>query len=499
MTQDASPRGDERSPVVAHDRPATSMPDPARLARPWLGGYPPGVPPTYHYPAVALTRFLDDAARDFPTALAVRGQKVALTYLELLEQVDRLAAALAAWEVEPGDRVAVALPNVPATPVVMFGTWRAGAICVPLDPHLASAVVRDRLATTGARVLIATPEVVGSVGRDGLPALERVVVATGNEWRRWRPSLRRRPRRAVRTLTAALDAAPRSSTPPDVAARDLAVIQHTGGGHATDGGSGRPVALSHANLVANSFQARLWVPDVRAGSERLLAGLPFVHPYGLTLGLLTAVLAAATLELLASFEARRALELIDRRRPTLFPATPDMYRSLVERGRARRQDLRSLRACVSGGAPLPGDVIRRFQRLTGGARVREGYGCTEAAPLTHANPIYGRGHPGSIGLPVTDTVAAIVDPTRPRRVLEAGAVGELAVHGPQVAAGYWAGPDAALTTTDRAGRVVLRDGWLLTGDLASQGSDGQFVWHGRCAAPGRARHAGPTSAGEVAR
>lgn len=453
------------------------LPDPADLPRPWIGAYPPGVPPTYRYPDVPLTRFLDDAARDFPevTATWFRGARV--DYAGLRAAVDALAAALVELGVDEGDRVAVSLPNLPATVITLFAIWRVGAVLVPLDPEIDDDELVRLLTDSRAQALVCLSGAVPQVNRvrGRLPGLGHVLATGMQEWLRPRdrvlaPFVGRRqgwyrrlqPDDDVLSLSELVELAPPNVRQAAVAGDHPAAILYTGG----TTGERKGVVLTHRNLVANAFQARLWVPDIQAGRERLLAVLPFWHAYGLTLGLLTGVLAAGTLVLLPRFDVEEVLSTIDDQRPTLFPGVPAMYRAIADHPHAGDHDLTAVRASVSGGAALPVDVADRFERITGGARLREGYGLTEAGPLTHANPIYGRQEVGAIGLPVTDTVAIVVDPGDPTRVLPPGHVGELAVHGPQVMAGYWEQPEATAE--------VLRDGWLLTGDLAVRDEEGVF-------------------------
>jgi long-chain acyl-CoA synthetase len=454
------------------------MPDPATIDRPWIAAYPPGVPPTYRYPDVPLTRFLDDAARDFPATVATHFSGADLSYEDLRDQVDRFASALHDLGAGAGDRVAIVLPNLPANVITTFAVLRLGAVVVQLDPGEADDELARQLADSGARVAVVLSTQVPRVAalRDRLPALQQVVATGIEDWLPWRrrvlfPLVGRRtgryrrlhPRDDARSFTDLIDHAAPIGRQEPVARGDLALLQYTGGT------TGRPkaVALTHGNLVANSFQARLWVPDIQAGKERLLAVLPFFHVYGFTLGMMTAVLTAATMVLVPRFDVDEILDHIDAQRPTLFPGVPTMYRDIAMHPEAGQHDLRSIRACVSGGAALPAYVARRFEEITGGARLREGYGLSEAGPLTHANPIYGRNEHGRIGLPVTDTVAIVVDPDDPVRILPLGEPGELAVTGPQVMRGYWGGGDDV--------DVVLRDGWLLTGDIAVQHPDGTFA------------------------
>jgi long-chain acyl-CoA synthetase len=244
-------------------------------------------------------------------------------------------------------------------------------------------------------------------------------------------------------------------------ATDVAVLQYTGG---TTGRS-KAAMLSHANLVANAYQMRLWLPEAATGQEVTLAVLPLFHVYGLTLCVLTTVLLAGRLVLLPRFDVDLVLEAVERERPTLLPGVPPIYQALADALRAQRTDLTSIRACISGAMRLPVDVQQRFEQLSG-ARLVEGYGTTEASPATHCNPLKGRRKPGSVGVPLPGTRARVVDPEDPTRVCPTGEEGELVVKGPQVFLGYW-GQDAAE-------QVLLDDGWLLTGDVAVMDADGFF-------------------------
>jgi long-chain acyl-CoA synthetase len=243
-------------------------------------------------------------------------------------------------------------------------------------------------------------------------------------------------------------------------AADVAVLQFTGG----TTGTAKAARLTHANLVANAYQTRLWLPDATSGRETTLGVLPLFHVFGLTLCVLTTVLLAGRLVLLPRFDLDLVLDAIDEERPTLFPGVPPIYQAIVDAPSLRRHDLRSIRACICGAMKLPVATQDRFQRSTG-IRLVEGYGTTETSPATHCNPIDGSGKPGTVGVPLPGTDARIVDPTDPTRVLGVGEDGELAIRGPQVFSGYWHDSEPA----------PLVDGWLLTGDLARMDEAGYFT------------------------
>ena len=241
------------------------------------------------------------------------------------------------------------------------------------------------------------------------------------------------------------------------------MLQYTGGTTGVPKGA----MLTHRNLVANFTQMRSWLTDLKEGEERFLSVAPFFHVYGLTVGLNVAISIASTVicVMMGLFDTRLVAQQIARHRPTIFPGVPAMYLAINQLKEVQQYNLNSIRVCVSGSAPLPLEVQTQFERLTG-AKVVEGYGLSEASPGTHVNPIYGQRKVGSIGLPLPDTEARIVDTETGERELPVGEAGELVIRGPQVMKGYWSAPEETAAT--------LRGGWLHTGDIARMDEDGYF-------------------------
>jgi long-chain acyl-CoA synthetase len=257
-----------------------------------------------------------------------------------------------------------------------------------------------------------------------------------------------------------------SATDPQVALRadDLALLQYTGG----TTGLAKGAMLSHRNLVANTLQVRAWYgsladPD---GADRVLGVLPLFHIYAMTTVMNFCIAGGGTMILQPRFVVDDVLKAIDREKPHMLPGVPTMYMALNLAPNLARYNLRSLKGAISGAAALPREVQLRFEELTG-ARLVEGYGLTEARPVTHCSPLAGERRPGAIGVPLPNTDAAIFDQETGTRRLGPGETGELAVRGPQVMQGYWRRPDETAQ--------VLRDGWLLTGDVACMDQDGWFT------------------------
>jgi long-chain acyl-CoA synthetase len=440
----------------------------------WFAAYDEGVPRTISYPEITLPDLLKGSAERFPNAVATTFFGASLRYGELWLCVQAFAAGLQRMGLQKGDRVAVVLPNSPQFIISYYGSLLAGAVVVPTNPLYTPRELEDQLRDSGARFAVVLDRVYDRISqvRSGT-ALEKIVVTRINEY--FPPFLRLLyPIKARRegtwpkipqadhliafkdVMAAQVD----ELKLPDLRPTDLAQLQYTGG----TTGIPKGAMLSHRNLVANTLQCRAWFRDCVEGAEVLLAVLPFFHVYGLTVAMNFGVAIAAQLVIHPRFQIDEVLKDITRYRPTLFPGVPTMYIAVVNHPKASQYNLRSIKACLSGAAPLPVEVAQRFEQLTGGKLV-EGYGLTEASPVTHCNPLYGRRKWGSIGVPMPDTDAAIFH-LETNEPLPPGQPGELAVKGPQVMMGYWNRPDETSS--------ALRDGWLLTGDIATMDDDGYF-------------------------
>jgi long-chain acyl-CoA synthetase len=448
------------------------------VTTPWLDNYPPGVPEHVTVPKASLAGLLDDAARDFPHAPALHFEGRTTSYAQLAEQVRRFAGALAGLGVGKGTHVGLILPNCPQAVVALFGALRLGATVVQNNPLYTERELGHQLADAGVEVVVcldlvyervkalrgqtAIREVIVTSVLDELPAVRRALAPYTKRGKAASASLAKdEPIRRWRELLASAPPGPATAAEVDPD-RDLALLQYTGG---TTGVS-KGVMLSHANLRANVEQVRAWFPDADPGREVMMAVLPFFHVYGLTVCLLLGIRIGAALVLLPRFELDGVLSAIDRFRPTLFPGVPAMYVAInnaVEKG---GHDLSSIKACLSGAAPLPMEVAERFERFSGG-RLVEGYGLSESSPVAIANPIYGKRKAGTIGMPLPDTIARVADPADPDRTTPTGEPGELAISGPQVMQGYWNRPEETAE--------VLHDGWLLTGDMAVMDEEGYFT------------------------
>jgi long-chain acyl-CoA synthetase len=432
------------------------------------------MPATLSYPDAPASALAEAAARRFPDRAACTLFGQAVTYSELVTQAEALAVSLAGLGAGPGRFVGLLLPNLPEYILALQATWLTGATALQLSPFMAPEEVGRWLAATECPVVVAldllAPKVTGGPNRASLEHLVVVSLAPRLPLsRRWLYRIKRwweaTPARSVKVRVHAFDQLVRpfshAAVVPVTAERDVAVLAPTGGTTA----SPRAVMLTHRNLVANAWQLRAWSGG-EDGSESMLAILPFFHAFGLSACLLSGLAKGATLHLLPRFDPAAVLELLQRYRIELMPAVPALLGALNRLCSTSRPDLSFIRAVFSGASGLDPAQRRQFEDL-GPRHVVEGYGLTEAGPVTHGNPLTERNRPGTLGVPLPDTEARIVDPETGDRELPAGAVGELVVRGPQVMKGYFANPAETA--------LALRGGWLYTGDLARRDGDGYFT------------------------
>jgi long-chain acyl-CoA synthetase len=443
--------------------------------RPWVKAYDEGVPPTVSVPRRALHLLLSSTARRYASRPATIFMGRTLTYRQIERQANRLANALRGMGVDKGTRVMILMPNVPQWVIAFYGVLKAGAVVVSASPISPTEEIVREVNDSKSTVLITLTKL-APMARAVLEKtkLEHVIYTNVKDylwwWQKlifglWRESKEGHaaptPLRAKERLWVDLMKGYRPN-PVDlpVAPESLALIQYTGG--TTDNPKG--VLLSHHALLANAIQTRHWLARFDEGKERMLCVVPFAHVYGLTGAMNTAVAMGAAMIVLPTFVTKEVLQVIKRHKPSLFPGVPTMYVAINNYPGVRQYNIRSVKACISGAAPLPVEVQEAFEKLTKG-RLVEGYGLTEAGPVTHGNPLVGARKIGSIGVPFPSTDARIVDLTSGEPVA-AGEIGELVVRGPQIMDGYLNNEDAT--------KEALRDGWLFTGDVARMDADGYF-------------------------
>ena len=444
--------------------------------RSWHASYDPEVPPTLAYPEATLPELLTQIAQTFPDRPAIHYFGTAWTYAELERKVNQFANLLKAEGVLPGDKVALYLPNFPAVVVAFYGALRAGCVLTQLNPLYVPKEAAYQLMDSGAKVVVALDRFAETLrGLSAECGLKKVWLVRINDDfpvpLKWFYALKARfdgtwvswPReplfRSFREELARMD------SQGDFARLDqseLALLQYTGG----TTGLAKGVMLTHRNLVVNAVQTRAWVPQLVQGRETVMVAVPIFHCYGMTVGMNLAVLLGAAMVLAPKFDVVRVMKDIAKYRAGVFPGVQAMYLAINQHPDAKKYDLSCIKACLSGAGPLHGEVQRIFESLTGG-RFVEGYGMTEASPVTHANPIQGKRKIGSVGVPFPDTEAKIVDLETGTKEMPLGTPGEIIVRGPQVMQGYWNKPKETAES--------LRDGWLFTGDIGTMDAEGFFV------------------------
>lgn len=451
--------------------------------RPWLPHYDEGVPYTIAIPRVPLQALLRSAAQRFPRRSALIYEGKAISYQRLEDEANRFANTLLGLGLKKGEHVMLLMPNIPQMVIAFYGVIKAGGVAVFTLPNLPSDELLRHIQDAEATILVTLTQfdeliqgiksklemqdcsplkhVIFTHIADYLPGLKRLALNLSAEQRQ-RHLLDIPLDASIHQFHRLLYAHSKDAPEVEIASNDLAVIIYTGGTTADPKG----VMLSHANLVANALQTRHWMPGAQEGQERTLSVIPFAHSYGLTAALNMPVALGATILLKPRFETADILKTIQRYRPSIFPGVPQMYIALKDFPGVRKYGIQSIKACISGSAPLPVEVQEAFEKLTRG-RLVEGYGLTEATTVTHANPLDGQRKVGSIGIPLPSTEARLVDLRKGEKEVPVGQIGELAIRGPQVMLGYWSDPEAT-------SQVLNRDGWLLTGDIAQVDSEGYF-------------------------
>jgi long-chain acyl-CoA synthetase len=442
---------------------------------PWIKFYEAGVPPTLTYPDITLGTVLHQTALKFPdhAALLFYGKKI--VYSELDALANRFARALAGLGVRKGDRVALMLPNTPQMVIAYYGALRLGAVAVPTNPLYHEHELEVQLKDSGAETLVAVdlfhPVISPVLPRtsvrhlilcgikDFLPfplnVLYPLKARIDKQW----VSVQRVP--PVYDFMDLIRDEPAAAVDAAVSPDDTALLQYTGGTTGVPKGA----VLTHRNLVVNAVQSRAWLTLRNEGEAVILGVIPFFHVYGMTTAMNLGILIGAELLLLPKFHTKEVIQFIQKFKAEIFPGIQAMYLAIGNYPKIRKYDLTSLKVAISGAGPLMHEVQERFEHLTK-ARIIEGYGLSEASPVTHANPIFGKRKIGSIGLPWPDTESRIVDIETGEETLPVGEAGELVIRGPQVMKEYWNRPEETA--------YALRGGWLHTGDIATMDEDGYF-------------------------
>ncbi|MDL2285663.1 long-chain fatty acid--CoA ligase [Desulfovibrio sp. OttesenSCG-928-F07] len=439
---------------------------------PWLKSYDRGVSPTINLIQEPLYYWLDQAAEKTPERIAIAFKNYKLTYRQTQQTVEIMAANLRANGIQPGDRVSIMLPNLPQTILAFWAVLKAGGVVVFTNPLYMETELVHQINDSEAKCMITAdliwPKVKDLRMRLGVKKYFVTSVADALNFPLnvlFKFKERKKDyglvfdNKTVQPFTNLLRGTERLSVPVETPDDTLACLQYTGGTTGVPKGA----MLTHSNFNANIQQVTEALAGILDHQHNFLAVLPLFHVYGLTTCLLLPAAVASTIYTLPRFNPIETMQTMEKYKITLFPGAPSVYVSLLQSKDITKYDLSSLELCISGSAPMPVEYIKQFEEKVGG-RFVEGYGLTEASPITNLSPLRGTLKPGSIGLPLPATMARIVDMELGTIPLPPGQTGELIIKGQQVMKGYWKRPDESAN--------VLRNGWLYTGDIAVMDEDG---------------------------
>ncbi|ART77525.1 long-chain-fatty-acid--CoA ligase [Sutcliffiella horikoshii] len=444
--------------------------------KPWLSLYPEEIPHEINFEERTLQSYLKQAAEEYPTKTAISFLGKKLTFEEVYDQSLKLANYLKELGIEKGDRVSIMLPNCPQAVISYYGVLLAGGIVVQTNPLYMERELEYQVNDSGSEIIITLDILYPRVSKvKALTKLKHVIVTGIKDYLPFPknmlyPFVQKKQYGIVvkvehsgqnHLFTEIIKQSEAQTI--DVAINpneDLALLQYTGG----TTGFPKGVMLTHMNLVSNTMMSVKWMYKCKKAQEKVIGILPFFHVYGMTAVMNLSIMQAFEMVLLPKFDPETTLKAIQKEKPTLFPGAPTIYIALLNHPDIKKYDLSSIDSCISGSAALPVEVQEQFERVTGGKLV-EGYGLSEASPVTHANFLWDERVSGSIGIPWPNTESVILSMEN-GELAPTGEIGEIAVRGPQIMKGYWNRKEET--------EAVLKDGWLLTGDLGYMDERGYF-------------------------
>ncbi len=447
----------------------------SQAQQPWLQRYDSGVPAHLEFETLLISDFLKNSAQNFPRNMALQFQGYEMTYKELDTLVNKFSLTLKTYGICKGDSVAILLPNTIPCVIAYYAILRIGAIAVMNCPLYSDRELLHQFNDSGVKVLI-TLDLLGNRMIDLRPqtSIKQIVITSIGDYLPFPqnylfPLIAKRKKMSANVKEAkdifywgeCLDKKQAHEIKEDISFGDTAMYQYTGG----TTGQAKGVILSHGNISKQVQQIASWFPQFEKGTETLLGALPFFHVFGLSAAMNLAVYQGWGNILVPKPEPQKLLKIIKKYRPTFGPLVPTMYIGILNSPDIKKIDMTCFKGFFSGSAPLPLEVIREFEKITG-AVIVEGYGLTESSPVTHINPFEGERKAGSIGIPLPDTDSRIVDIIDSKKTMEVGELGELVVKGPQVMQGY--------LHLEEETHAALEGGWLHTGDIARMDEDGYF-------------------------
>jgi long-chain acyl-CoA synthetase len=452
-------------------------------AHPWLAHYDTGVPQSIKYPPVPIFHFLEESARKYPDQPCTIFKGAEISFREMDAITDKLAAALAGLGVKKGDRVGIFIPNTPQFVMVYFGILKAGGVVVAIDSRYTAPEIAHQANDAGIEIVFVMSNFYKTI-KDAQSKTKIKTVIVTNIKETLPPALKtlftlfKEKKGGFRADLVKGDIwlqdllskyKPQDRPKLNIGPEDTALFQYSGG---TTGVS-KGAEATHSNLVANALQIVMWMTNLKSGHETVLMAIPLFHVYGMVAGMLFAISSGASLVMVPNpRDMPDLLGNIKKFHPSVFPGIPMLYNAINNQPdvKAGKYNLGSIKACISGSAPLMRETKERFEALSGG-KVAEGYGLSEAPTATHCNPLMGVNKTGSIGIPFPDVEAKIISLEDGVTDMKVGEIGELIIHGPQVMKGYHNMPSETANALRK-----MKDGkvWLFTGDIARMDEEGYF-------------------------
>lgn len=449
-------------------------------SHPWQAHYPQGVHWHESFHGRPLYALLDDAVAKWPDNTALDFFGKTYSYAKLGEMVNRIARGMQGLGIGRGTRVGLFMPNCPQYVMCYYAALKVGATVVNFNPLYSHHEIEHQLNDAQVEVMVTVnlAKIYGKLTEFiGKTSMRKIIVCNFAEAM---PMAKRALFIAAKqkeiayppndthhvTLNTLLESPPEVTSPNILPDQHIAVLQYTGGTTGTPKGA----MLSHSNLYINALQCSRWMVGLTPGEETMLAVIPFFHVFAMTVALNLAIANGFRIIIHPKFDLKQVLADIDGKKPTVMPGVSTLYATINNARGLEKYDLSSIKMCISGGGPLPVEVKEQFEKLTG-CKLVEGYGLTESSPVTSCNPLVGDNITGTIGQPLPGTIMEVVDKDDHTRLCAIDEIGELCIRGPQVMLGYLNREDE----TD----LVLRNGRLHTGDLATMDEHGYFRIVGR--------------------
>jgi len=445
--------------------------------KPWLNQYDKFVPQSLLYPNLNIPQIFERSVEEFPNQICLKYHGQGFTYQEISDATDNLAKWLLFLGVDKGDRIGLIYPNSPQFIITFFAVLKVGAIVVAMNPFYKNPELSKIIKECDVRCILCMEEQISILNEISATILIETMIVSSKEDFEKKDFGKRISKETLDDHDISAIESPLSfmrcieqkiknitldfSFSPD----SPAIYQYSGG---TTGTPKAAIGL-HRNLVANTVQFMTWC-DLQVAGETFLAAIPLYHVYGMVLAMLLGIRLAACIVLIEDArDIDMMLQSITEQRVTFFPGVPSLYAAIIRNSAVRKgkYDLESVKACISGSAPLHSHIKAEFEKLTGGKLV-EGYGLSEAPTATHCNPLFGEKKTGSFGLPLPDVDCKIVDVNEESKLMGIGEVGELLIKGPQIMAGYHQNSKETAAT--------LKGGWLHTGDIVRMDEDGFFYF-----------------------